>query len=88
MSTIFSDHTGPHMQIRRARDPGLDTPPEGDSTSMNLSPMQGWLWAHLREKESPVILPERRSRKASFRQHRVGEPTSYLMPTTFTDSWS
>lgn len=44
--------------------------------------------AHFKEKDSLVIFPETVSKKASFRQQRVGGPTSYLMPTTFTDSWS
>lgn len=44
--------------------------------------------AHFKEKESLVIFPETGSKKASFRQQRVGGPTSYLIPTTFTDSWS
>lgn len=46
-----------------------------------------WM-THFRENDSLVILPEMGCRKASFRQQRVGGPTSYLIPTTFTDSWS
>lgn len=44
--------------------------------------------AHFKEKDSLVIFPETGSKKASFKQQRVGGPTSYLIPTTFTDSWS
>lgn len=44
--------------------------------------------AHFKEKESLVIFPETGSKNASFRQQSVGGPTSYLIPTTFTDSWS
>lgn len=43
---------------------------------------------HFIEKEPPVSLPVSGSRKASFRQHRVGKPTSYLRPTTFNSSCS
>lgn len=47
-----------------------------------------YIKAHFKENESLVIFPETASKKASFRQQRVGGPTSYLIPTTFTDSWS
>lgn len=42
--------------------------------------------AHFKEKDSLVIFPETGSKNATFRQQRVGGPTSYLIPTTFTDS--
>lgn len=42
--------------------------------------------AYFKLKDSLVSFPEVGSRKASLRQHRVGGPTSYLIPTTFTDS--
>lgn len=44
--------------------------------------------AYFKEKDSLVIFPETVSKKVSLRQHRVGGPTSYLIPVTFTDSWS
>lgn len=40
------------------------------------------------EKDPPVSLPVSGSRKDSFRQHSVGRPTSYLMPTIFISSCS
>lgn len=40
------------------------------------------------ENDSPVILPEMGSRNASFKQHSVGGPTSYLIPTILTNSCS
>lgn len=40
------------------------------------------------EKDSPVILPVIGSRNASFKQQSVGGPTSYLIPTVFTNSCS
>lgn len=43
---------------------------------------------HLMENDSPVILPVIGSRNASFKQQSVGGPTSYLIPTVFTNSCS
>lgn len=49
-----------------------------------------WLMrgSHFIEKDPPVSLPVSGSRKESFRQHSVGRPTSYLMPTIFINSCS
>lgn len=38
--------------------------------------------------DPPVSLPVSGSRKASLRQQRVGNPTSYLIPTIFINSCS
>lgn len=43
---------------------------------------------HFMENDSPVILPVIGSRNASFKQQSVGGPTSYLIPTVFTNSCS
>jgi hypothetical protein len=51
-------------------------------------PSETEIATHLMEKDSPVILPEMGSRKASFKQHNVGGPTSYLIPTILTNSCS
>lgn len=40
------------------------------------------------EKDPPVNFPVSGSRNANFRQHSVGKPTSYLMPTIFINSCS
>lgn len=49
--------------------------------------MSHWI-AYFIEKDPPVSFPVSGSRKESFRQHSVGRPTSYLMPTIFINSCS
>lgn len=46
------------------------------------------LFVYFIEKDPPVSLPVSGSKKESFRQHSVGRPTSYLMPTIFISSCS
>lgn len=47
-----------------------------------------WWKAYFMENDPPVSFPVSGSRKDSFRQHSVGRPTSYLMPTIFISSCS